>query len=991
MDRWTGLAVLLVLLPGLLAWWSGRRLVRRRNDPALAERLFERRTRLAQVSAVLIVALYFVVPDRVLLGALLLVAGLLIGSFPARKALFEETWGLGAYLRAVLRGVAAGLGFWILLAATPAIVGALPGFPWPVALGLAAGLFAWSERFPEAFLALLGAAPLDRSDLAARFAAVLQRAQADPPKLYRVGVPGGRWVNAFALPSTRSPAVAFSDTLLELLDPDEIAAVFAHEVAHLEYYHPRRLRRLRIVTALAVLFAALQMPLALGWLPDAAGMIAWGWLGLVLIALLVRLARQKTLESASDQRAAVLCSDPETLIRALTKIHIFNRIPRRWALDAEQHASHPSLARRIQAIRADAGTASGAPAPPTVLGSTTPGTLVILDADRGYWLEGVPADAPRDPGALREQARTYRSVAYVELVELRIRTGLAGQPSLVATGRTGRSWRVPLRPEDVGPAQAALDAIDVRLAPASALHRRPVLGTLAAAGVFFATLYSVHLSVVLLPALIGTFRPLPPALAALGVTAIAQAALALRSTGAAARVPFGLAALTAMAVFGALALGAAVLRVRAGQAHRRGDVAVTAGVLGIIAGVMLAGMVWAVTMGVTTIPPGAIEGAGLALLGAAAALATHPARPTRWAAAGATAGAAVVFGAGWAGFFPGAAPHPLMQGPRLDQADAAVNVLRRVDLGTFASSLRVSPGASHFAVRRHSRSEEASPRFRVGRFTGDFRDVAALDLAFLDDARVLAVVAAGHALELRVLAADTGAAGGWRGALPPLEDPRLRADPASGMWTVVGTDPESGEFVAVVGRVDSEASVVDRWRLTGAAGYGGLAYLSATRSAFAVKSRLTAMSFFPVWLVLGVPPIQQEVWRLEGDGERRLATAPALVQCLDPLPGDEALLCLAHDADRTVLWSAAASGDTVRVLGALPGLVRLGRRESQGHLGCVTATGGLLLVNLPARTATRISLPSASGHPVDLAFAGESLAVLSQGAEGARLTLYELR
>ena len=50
-------------------------------------------------------------------------------------------------------------------------------------------------------------------------------------------------MNAVALPGVRTPAVAFSHVLLERLPPDEIAAVFAHEVAHHEHFDGVRLRR----------------------------------------------------------------------------------------------------------------------------------------------------------------------------------------------------------------------------------------------------------------------------------------------------------------------------------------------------------------------------------------------------------------------------------------------------------------------------------------------------------------------------------------------------------------------------------------------------------------------------------------------------------------------------------------------------------------------------------------------------------------------------
>ena len=48
-----------------------------------------------------------------------------------------------------------------------------------------------------------------------------------------------------ALPANQYGRVVFSDTLLELLEPDEVGAVFAHEVAHLEHFAARPALRAR--------------------------------------------------------------------------------------------------------------------------------------------------------------------------------------------------------------------------------------------------------------------------------------------------------------------------------------------------------------------------------------------------------------------------------------------------------------------------------------------------------------------------------------------------------------------------------------------------------------------------------------------------------------------------------------------------------------------------------------------------------------------------
>jgi len=503
----TIVALVLVLLPGIAAWWTGRRLIPLRDDPALPERLMARRTRLAQAAGICWTA-QLLLPG----GALwILVPGLialLTGSFAARRALFDETWGLGPYLAWVLHLGVASLGFWALLEAAPTIV-EWAGGAWLTMGAITAGLLAWSGWFAAIFHATIGAQPLERSDLRAACDAILARSRAKAPGLYRAGPRGGLWVSALALPSVHASAVVMSDTLLELFDRDEIAAIFAHEVAHLEHFHRRRCVYMLVAQWMIILIGAVAAPLAIHaldsplrvWIPSL-------WFFVIWVALSMRLARHQAHEAESDRRAVELCGDAPALARALTKLHALARLPRRWPLEMERTASHPSLARRIQAIEAAAGIPSPPLASPVVAPGRVPGCFVVLGADRIEWLDGVPPETPLDPVAIRDAAASTRALRYGELISLRVvAAGGRGSLALVAIERMGATHSFPLRDEDVGRVQAALDHVDARLTQGrrGSVPHAFVASALSAC-LLVVAVSSAPVSTMLLPGLFAVFR-----------------------------------------------------------------------------------------------------------------------------------------------------------------------------------------------------------------------------------------------------------------------------------------------------------------------------------------------------------------------------------------------------------------------------------------------------------------------------------------------------
>src|SRR5258705_12326806 len=84
-----------VVVPGVFAWWSGHRLVRRQDDPALAERLLARAQHTWRVMLLSCVALVFAAGQYYWFAVLGLVVGLGLGGYPARPRLPDGRRGTG--------------------------------------------------------------------------------------------------------------------------------------------------------------------------------------------------------------------------------------------------------------------------------------------------------------------------------------------------------------------------------------------------------------------------------------------------------------------------------------------------------------------------------------------------------------------------------------------------------------------------------------------------------------------------------------------------------------------------------------------------------------------------------------------------------------------------------------------------------------------------------------------------------------------------------
>lgn len=136
-------------------------------------------------------------------------------------------------------------------------------------------------------------------------------------------------INAFAVGSRKQSAIALSDGLLQRLSTRELAAVLAHETAHIANNDLRVMGLADAVSRITALFAAIGQLFLLLSLPAMlfGGVIfEINWPAILLLlfsphlALLAQLGLSRTREYDADLNAALLTGDPLGLAQALAHI-----------------------------------------------------------------------------------------------------------------------------------------------------------------------------------------------------------------------------------------------------------------------------------------------------------------------------------------------------------------------------------------------------------------------------------------------------------------------------------------------------------------------------------------------------------------------------------------------------------------------------------------------------------------------------------------------
>ena len=973
-------AVLLALTPAALRWWWGRALARLADDPMLPERLAAHNRRAGMAGGICAAMLVLGWPLWTPWSVPLLIFAQTTAGFPLRKTLYQETWGVPAFLSFFGRLTLGAFGFWILLAATPWLTAAAGRFDWIAASILALVLFFWSRHAGSVLRRLLATRPIVERSLLVRFEALVSTCGLPMPRLEYVAMGGGFLANAVAIPSLRGSSVVFTDTLLSRLSEDEATAICAHELAHLEHFNPVRLRKAAAASVMLIVIAAAIAPLSR--LSGSTSQIEFLALpGLLFVALVLRAHQRQKNETASDQRAVALTGDPEALVRALTTLHTIARVPRRWDQHRERQATHPSLARRIRDIRASAGAVATTLDAPVTFHGATGSSAVTFDAARLAW---------------QDETGTRVDLDYAALVELRLDAPPAGAVALVAVERGGRRRQMAPESRDVPALQAVLDVVDGRLThevrvPALSSFSSAIPRLVACLGLVIAlTMGQLAFGLV---ALLASLAPAPALLTAAGAAALTTALLALNS------LPRGILRADVAVLFAVL--GAVLLALawtRRGKPARGATagfaILAVSSVLAVAA--IAAGGLNPIRLhqGAASFPAAIILPIGLA----AAAWTWSRRKALRYTSIAAALTALAVAGLGTTAFLDRAGRDPFL----VDAAPATRTVMdvpatADFDVPFEVATLRLSPHGRLVALAPELDDDGAdtkpAPRMiHVGEPGKPLSPIEADDVTFVDDHRVLVLVARDGAAQLReVEIASPGVA--WRQAVPDIFFPRLTYQSRSNRWTMIGRDA-GGRLVRASGTVGGDDMRRTAWPMPPERS-GWLEDFAARDGALLVfESQTEAGLLRPTRLLAGATWLTRtrnhsRVWRLRDSASSVVARSVLETSCANDALGDDRLVCAAFDGAHTRIVALDPDTGSVTALAMMTGRFRPDSVSAEGWL-----TGWADTAPVAVRLPTREVIQPRSKFDDGLYIVAATDAVIGTVGwreEGARVRVYQLR
>ncbi|HEX6177515.1 MAG TPA: M48 family metalloprotease, partial [Thermoanaerobaculia bacterium] len=691
--------------------------------------------------------------------------------------------------------------------------------------------------------------------------------------------------------------------------------------------------------------------------PSQAFWVSAIWPLLFFVAIVIALAMRQQNETAADLRALQLGADPHALISGLEKIHEHNGMPRRLDAAREKQMTHPTLARRIAAIR----RASGLETAPATIDRRT-----FAARKGGFFLTFTDDALQVFDRAPEETSVPSRVFAYGELQSLVLRQTLSGWELL---GRHGRARvRFSISPADVAEVQRALDAVDTRFAaPAHAVTHVALRTRLIAFVVLLVSLFPGISFPPMVVAILTMITASATALAALGATALAAGLLAFNRPP----MPFLQEIVAPMgaaeALFGVMCL-LMVMRVPKEQRHRglRATI-ITLSVFVIIASIPLA-------VGVTFDQPllqfflAARSRPSLVILffGIAAALTVAGRR--RLAIAHAAIASMVLF-AGTQLFATLIGGDPLLT-QRSAKWIAAPKPIAEHRVSGHPFAVLMSNDSRVFAVRWTEEYDE-QPRFGVFAKGKSPVEVAAADIAFLDSQRILKLTQSEKMLAVEMIDV-AGQPLGWRVELPPVYGAQLIAR-EDGTWIVAGRTLPRYRYTryrGVIGETsyETEAIAADQAAMISAPASNARELVYA-RMPLAERGRLG-----PWLMMLSQSGGGSEFWRASNSSSQPIGRTVFGGGTAIELPDSGRWALVAHDERSTYVATFDSSARSIRAAGSL------GERAFafKGGRGSRIATHGAqsaYVWNLATNKAMRIEMTECV--VMDVALSDDAAAVLA--------------
>ncbi len=963
------LLALMALLPGAISWWSGRRLARLADDPALPELLAAHGRRSGAVLVIVMIGLGCVASWTLsalliplVLTGLVAFFGLIAAAYPLRRVLYHETWSFGSYLWFYPRVMFGVLGFWIVLAVMPSLVALAGKWDWLAGAGLAGVLVLWHTRYGDVLRSCLRTRPIDEGEFLSRCRALADACGVPQPRFERIDLGGGVIANAMALPSLRTSSVLFTDTLLDRFDQQELVAICAHELAHFEHYNPGYLRRWNLVTYSLIALGAACTPVARITGLDSGLLPHLLWLTAIVASTAMRARGKQRQETACDLRAVELTGDADGLVRGLTKLHTVARVPRRTEQQAERSATHPSLARRIRDIRNAAGVA--------------PATL-----DGGHSFASVDGRSvvTFDDAALRWAVRDgeTHAISYANLSELRVDARAWRGPRLVAVGAETKRWEMKLADSDIARLQAVLDVVDGRLADPP---RPPVIhpSIQRVVGLTAATLLLTlsHVAVAFV-ALLALLKPSMPLFVGAGLAAFTAAALAVRDHAGTAYVAM---VSLPLAVTGLVLLAFAWSH--RGDARQRLPPFITLLALSAAVGVA------ALTMngiGVIRFHQSArtVPSATVLFVALAGALVCSSVRRVRLAAVAVGLGALATTLAASTAFLDRLVTDPfLVHAPALAWVSVDAGAIGEFDVPSGTSRINLSPNGKYVATYQVADDgDEHASTFQIGRIGQALASIAADDLAFVNDDQVLIVESEPLGTTVKAVRLDQPRAVVWQQFLDGLSEPSLSVDRATGRWRVMGwRDDES--IVRVEGIIGTADVQTRQWPAVHTRGsyIDGLAAVGS--EVLVVEKRydggLVAHLIPHRWTWARLLQPYNEVSRyatISDLGRRTFGESKLGVDCLADVLLD-GLACTVDDGTRTHAVTIDARSGRVEGIGFLDGHFVSDQNVAPGWL---TGWAGSRPVAIRLSTREAFQLSNRSGPASLLSVSGDRLVALMFG------------